>query len=132
MRLTRESLSVNAPMRSFSAVFTDTGDDVQNMSGESAGLRLVGVEEPVFDRSCFIKQMGIGVNKTPELERRIQALVSSGEEEISCQEGTERLRSWKNKIKYNNSGLWPKAEAQLKELDVYKRQLYRLAGRYVS
>ena len=131
VRLTRESLSVNAPMRSFSAVFTDTGDDVQNMSGESAGLRLVGVEEPVFDRSCFIKQMGIGVNKTPELERRIQALVSSGEEEISCQEGTERLRSWKNKIKYNNSGLWPKAEAQLKELEgklERQRELNRESG----
>lgn len=116
VRLMRQSLSSNAPMRSFSAIFTDTGDAVQNISGESAGLRLVGVEEPVFERSCFIKQMGIGVNKTPELEKRIQSLISSGEEETSCQEGTQRLRGWKNKIKYNNSGLLPKAESRLKEL----------------
>lgn len=116
VRVTRESVNASAPMRKFSAVFADTGDEIENITGESAGLRLIGVEQQVFERSCFVRQTGLGFGQSAELERRIQMLMNSGDEETAYSEADQRLREWMRKIKYNNSGELPRAEARLAEL----------------
>lgn len=117
VRLTRETVVPTAPLRKFSAVFTDMGDPVSNISGESAGQRLIGVEESVFVRSCFIGQRTIDINQSPELERRIAQLVTTGDETTSYTEAETRLRQWKNQIKYNRSGELPRVEERIAELE---------------
>ena len=63
-------------------------------------------QREVFLRSAFIGQNALAVDQDAELERRIAALISTGEEDTSYSESYERLK------------------------DVYKRQLllYRSSG----
>ena len=44
---------------------------------------LTGVTKDVFRRSAFIEQGNVGVKGSPELEKRIAAIVSTGEEQTS-------------------------------------------------
>ena len=68
----------NTPFGAFSAVYSDTGEPVPGLTGENCGETLLGVGREVFQRSAFVGQSGLGVDASPELERRIAALVSSG------------------------------------------------------
>ena len=67
-------------MGAFQAVYADTGEPVEGMTGDNCGELLTGVGREVFERSAFLRQSGIAVGQTPELERRIAALVTTGEE----------------------------------------------------
>ena len=73
----------SAPMRGFSAVYTGTDIPVPGLTATDAGEQLTGVSAEVFQRSAFIGQGGLVVTGTPELERRISAIVTSGEEASS-------------------------------------------------
>ena len=73
----------SAPMRAFSAVYTGTDIPVPGLTANDAGEQLTGVSAEVFQRSAFIGQGGLVVTGTPELERRISAIVTSGEEASS-------------------------------------------------
>lgn len=107
----------NTPFGAFSAVYADTGDAVPGLTGENCGETLLGVSREVFERSAFIGQGGAAIGANSELERRIAALVSSGEEEVSYS-GTEgRLREWLRRRKHNKTGLIPKLENELSVLD---------------
>ena len=81
-----------APMKKFIAVYTGTNQRVDFLNGENAGEMLTGVSEQVFERTAFIKQSQLHVNQTAELERRIAALVSTGEEHSSFTESVGKLR----------------------------------------
>ena len=51
----------------------------------------------------------LSVTAAPELEKRIAALVSSGEEDVSFSQVQGRLQEWRNRRKVNRSvGLIPK------------------------
>lgn len=56
------------------------------------------------------------MGQTPELERRIAALVTTGEE-VSFSQTEGRLREWLRRRKYNNSGLIPKLERELQQVE---------------
>ena len=71
------------PFGAFTAVYTGTEDPVPGMTGDNCGELLTGVSRDVFERSAFIGQNGMGVTSTPELEKRVAALVSSGLEDVS-------------------------------------------------
>jgi uncharacterized coiled-coil protein SlyX len=101
------------PMKDFSAHYTGTSQVYAALSPETAGETLTGVSEAVFERSAFIAQCGIKVCQTPELEKRISALVSTGDETISYSEADERLRSWLRKRRHNKSGTIPAQESRL-------------------
>jgi len=103
------------PMRDFAAVFTGTGEAVPGLTSENAGEMLTGVGKSVFERTAFIRQDGVRVGQTPELERRIAALVSSGEETVSFTEADGTLRAWQRKLRYNRSGSIPALQAKLLE-----------------
>ena len=74
----------NAPFGAFSAVYTGTEEPVPGLTADNCGALLTGVGREVFERSAFIGSGGhLTVTAAPELEKRIAALVSSGEEEVS-------------------------------------------------
>lgn len=115
LELRRTSRS-GVPMGDFSAYDRKTGLPVTDLTGETVGEILTGVSREVFDRSVFLKQTGLAVSRSQELERRITALVSSGEEDVSWSEADERLRTWQRKRRYRQTGLLPDLEAEEAEL----------------
>lgn len=106
----------NTPFGAFSAVYTGTQEPVPGLSAESCGELLTGVGREVYERSAFIGQNSIAISSTPELERRIAALASSGEEDVSFSQAQGRLREWLNRRRVNKTvGLIPKLERELDE-----------------
>ena len=105
----------NAPMQDFKAVYTGTAKEVEGLTGKNAGEQLTGVTKEVFRRSAFIEQGTVTVTGGPELEKRINAIVSTGEEETSFSEADERLRTWLRKRRSNRNGELPEIEAKLDE-----------------
>ena len=65
-------------MREFSAVYSGTNIPVEGMTGLNAGQMLTGVGREVFRRSAFVEQGAVAVSGSPELEKRISAIVSTG------------------------------------------------------
>ncbi|UOO38063.1 AAA family ATPase [Oscillospiraceae bacterium CM] len=105
------------PMKDFSAVFTGTNEPFPGLFPDTAGETLTGVGEAVFERSAFISQAGMRIGQTPELEKRISALVTTGDETDSFSESDERLRQWLRKRRFNKSGTIPALEEKISALD---------------
>lgn len=95
--ITRKTTAKNAPMRSFEAHYTGTGLPVPELTGADAGQLLTGVPREVFERSAYIRQGDIPVTGSPELEKRISALVFAGDEDTSYSDADEVLRAWLRK-----------------------------------
>lgn len=95
--LTRKTPAKNAPMRGFEARYTGTDLPVPDLTGADAGQALTGVPREVFERSAYIRQGDIPVTGSPELEKRISALVFSGDEDTSFSDADEALRTWLRK-----------------------------------
>ena len=123
--LTRSTRAKNAPMREFSACYTGTNTPVEGMNGSNAGEMLTGVSRDVFRRSAFIGQGAVAVTGSPELEKRISAIVSTGEEHSSYSEAAERLRAWQRKRRFNRRGMLPELEARM---DDAQRRLSDMSG----
>lgn len=104
------------PMKDFSAVYTNTGVPYEGISPETAGETLFGVSEAVYERSAFISQSALKIGQTPDLEKRIAALVTTGDESTSYSEADERLRLWLRKRRFNKSGTIPALEEKLSEI----------------
>lgn len=113
--VTRRTRGKNAPMQDFSAVYTGTNVPVKGLNGSNAGELLTGVSKDVFRRSAFIAQGAVGVTGSPELEKRISAIVTTGEEACSYSEADERLRAWQRRRRYNRKGLLPELEGRMDE-----------------
>ena len=113
--ITRSTRQKNAPMREFSATYTGSSVPVEGLNGSNAGEMLTGVSKDVFRRSAFVEQGTVAVTGSPELEKRISAIVSTGEEQTSYSEADERLRQWQRKRRYNRRGMLPELEAKMDE-----------------
>ncbi len=103
----------NAPMQAFSATYTGTDDPVPYLTADNAGETLTGVQREVFERSAFIRQAGMAVQADAALEKRISAIVSSGEEGVSYSETDKRLRQWQRHRKPGAHGAAAETEQQL-------------------
>lgn len=114
--LSRYTKTPSAPMREFSAVYTGTAEPVPGLTGADAGLQLTGVTREVFERSAFAGQGALGVRQSDELEKRIAAIVTSGEEGASSSQAVERLRAWQRKRKFRKSGKIPELESEAEAL----------------
>ena len=112
-----------APLRGFSAVYTGTDIPVPGLTAADAGEQLTGVSAEVFARSAFIGQGGLVVTGTPELERRISAIVTSGEEASSYTEADAQLRAWLRRRRSGRHGALPELEGRITEVE---EQLHRL------
>ena len=104
------------PMQAFSA--TETGSDVPvgGIVSDNAGEVLTGVPREVFERSAFIRQSGLAVTADPELEKRINAIVSTGDEEISYTQTNDRLKKWRNRRRNGKRGALPELESEMESV----------------
>ena len=117
--ITRTTKTASAPMLEFSAVYTGTSVSVEGLNGNNAGEMLTGVSRDVFRRSAFVEQGKVAVTHSAELEKRISAIVSSGDEDCSFTEADGRLRQWQRKRRFNRHGRLPELEDELS----HKKQL---------
>lgn len=114
--ITRTS-TARAPLGVFSAVYTDSGLPVEGMTGANCGEMLLGVPKSVYQRSAFVRQAGLGLTADADLEARLSALVTTGDEAISFAAADKRLLAWQNRVRHNKTGLIPDAERELATVD---------------
>lgn len=117
LTLFRTTRRQTAPMGDFQALYTGTADPVPGLTGANCGETLLGVSREVYARSAFIRQGGVAVSQDPGLERRIAALITSGEEDTSYSEVVEVLKKQLNRRRHNKTGQLPALEAELQETE---------------
>lgn len=123
----------NAPFGGFSAVYSDTQQPVPGLTGDNCGRTLLGVGREVWERSAFVGQAPtLAIDGTPELEKRIAALFSSGQEDVSYSDTRETLGKWLRRRKHNKSGLIPQLEEELAGLDATLVKLSDAHSRYAK
>lgn len=116
--LIRRYTKGQTPMGAFEAVFADSGSPVPGLTADNLGDVLIGVSRSVFERSAFLGQAALPVSQTPELEKRLSALVSSGEEDVSATQVRDTLSEWQRKRQYRSKGAIPTLEARRSELSL--------------
>ncbi len=126
--LLRETRRAAAPMGEFSCAYTGTATPVAGITAQNAGEMLLGVPREVFERSAFIGQNALAVQQDAELERRIAALITTGEEDTSYSEAYERLKKQLNRRRHNKTGLIPALEREIDLLHGTLRELDSLNG----
>ena len=114
----RRTSNKSGPMQGFEAVYTASGDPVPGLTAANAGQTLLGAGRDVFVRSALVGQNGTAVTAAPELERRIAALATSGQEDVSFSATERTLKDWKNRRRLNRSnGLIPELERELGQVE---------------
>ena len=109
------------PFGEFKAYETHTGIEVPELNGANCGQKLLGVERPVFSRAGFIRLQDMPVTQDDALRRRLNSLVTTGDENSAGDRLGQKLRELKNKCRSNRAnGLIPQAEY---ERDDLKNQL---------
>ena len=125
--LRRDTARANSPMGRFSAVYTGTGDEISGLSAADCGETLLGVPREVYERSAFIRQSGLAVDSDAELERRIAALITTGEEGTSYTEAAAALRKQLNARKSNSrNGQIPVLEREIESDEAVLAELRTL------
>ena len=100
----------------FLAYETATGLEIPELNGANCGSMLLGVERSVFTRAGFLKLTDLPVTQDEALRRRLNNLVTTGDESGAGDKLQQALKDLKNKCRYNRSGLLPQAEAQREHL----------------
>ena len=111
------------PMGQFRAFETETGMDIPELTGENCGQVLLGVEKSVFTRAGFLRLTDMPVTQDEALKRRLNALVTTGDESGAVDILMQKLKELKNRCRHNKTGEIPKAEAQR---DALENKLYQL------
>ena len=120
--LRRSTTAANAPMKQFSAVYTGSARSYP-LTGESCGETLLGISRQVFARSAFISQGAVKIDNSPELEKRISAIVSTGSEETSLTDADERLKAWLRERNAPRTGMNSKLTAALEDTEMRLRSI---------
>ena len=100
------------PLGEFQAYETDSGLPVTELTASNCGAMLLGVEQSVFRRAGFIRHADLPVTQDEALRRRLNALVTTGDDSGAADRLAEELKILKNRCRYNRSGLLPQAEAE--------------------
>ena len=121
----------------FRAYETETGLDIPELTAENCGQMLLGVERSVFRRTGFIRLSDLPVSGDDALRRRLNALVTTGDESGDGPRLEQGLKELKNRCRYNRSGLLPQAEQEretlrdmlqeLESLGIQQEKLSRLS-----
>ena len=110
--------SKRTPLGEFKAYETDSGLTVPELSATNCGEVLLGVEKSVFLRSGFIRLADLPVTADDALRRRLNALVTTGDDSGEADALGQKLKDLKNKCRSNRTnGLIPQAEAEKAELE---------------
>jgi len=110
------SSTARAPFGEFRAYETDTGLAVPELDGTNCGKMLLGVERSVFTRAGFIRHTDMPVSADDALRRRLNDLVTTGDESGDGDRLGSTLKDLKNKCRFNNTGLLPQAETERAQL----------------
>ncbi|OUQ24136.1 hypothetical protein B5E80_07600 [Flavonifractor sp. An135] len=108
----------NTPFGRCEVLDTASGEVLPGFTADNVGEMLLGVSREVFERSAFVGQGATAVDSAPALEKRIAALISSGEEDVSYSQVERQLKDWLNRRKHNKTGLIPRLEEELTGLDL--------------
>ena len=129
------STARRVPLGEFKAYETKSGLPVPELTAANCGQMLLGVEQSVFRRAGFIRHADLPVTQDEALRRRLNALVTSGDESGACDRLAANLRDLKNRCRYNRSGLIPQTEAErdalratITELDTLDAQSKKLSS----
>ena len=101
----------------FSAYETATGIPVEELNSTNCGQMLLGVERSVFTRAGFLKLTDLPVTQDDALRRRLNNLVTTGDETGAGDKLASTLKDLKNRCRYNRTGLLPQTEAQKQQLE---------------
>ena len=104
------------PMGDFLAWETQTGLTVRELTADNCGLVLLGVEKSVFLRTGFLRFSDLPVKADESLRRRLNALVTTGDESGSAELLGTKLRDLKNRCRHNHTGLIPECQTQIRQL----------------
>ncbi len=123
--------NARTPMGVFRAYETKTGLDVEELTASNCGQMLLGVERSVFSRAGFIRLTDLPVEQDDALRRRLNNLVTTGDESGTADKLGQTLRDLKNKCRSNKAnGLIPEAEARRDSLRQKLTELQGLQTRY--
>ncbi len=114
------------PMGEFRAYETATGIEVPELNAANCGQMLLGVERSVFVRAGFLKLSDLPVTQDDSLRRRLNNLVTTGDESGAGDKLASRLKDLKNKCRHNQTGLLPQAERERDTLLTQIDDLYAL------
>lgn len=118
------SSNARIPMGVFRAYETDTGLDIPELTAANCGQMLLGVERNVFTRAGFLRLADMPVTQDDALRRRLNNLVTTGDESGDADKLGQTLKDLKNKCRSNKAnGLLPEAESQREQL---RNQLWDL------
>lgn len=106
------STARRVPLGEFQAYETASGLPVPELTAANCGQMLLGVEQSVFRRAGFIRHGDLPVTQDEALRRRLNALVTTGDESGAFDRLAANLRDLKNRCRYNRSGLIPQTEAE--------------------
>ena len=111
----------------FRAYETASGLEIPELTADNCGQMLLGVEKSVFTRAGFLKLTDLPVTEDKALWRRLNALVTTGDESGAADALGEKLQQLRNRCRANRAnGLIPQALAQQEELAGKLQQLQLL------
>ena len=106
------------PMGEFRAYETESGLPVAELTGANCGQMLLGIEKSVFLRAGFLRLTDLPVTEDEALRRRLNALVTTGDESGTGDLLAQKLKDLKNKCRSNRvNGLIPQAEMEKAALE---------------
>lgn len=112
------------PFGGFEAVYTASGDPVPGLTAANAGEQLTGAGRDVYLRSAFVGQGGAAIGASGELEARISALATSGQEDVAYSAVERTLKDWRNRRRANRAnGLIPQLEEEHSRVDGALREM---------
>lgn len=107
----------------FKAYETATGLPVPELTAANCGEVLLGVEKSVFARAGFLRLTDLPVTQDESLRRRLNALVTTGDESGAGDKLSQKLKELKNNCRFNRTGRLPQAQTQRDELEWKLREL---------
>ena len=118
------------PFGDFRAYETGSGLPVAELTADNCGQLLLGVEKSVYTRTGFIRLSDMPVTQDEALRRRLNELVTTGDESGQSDDLAQKLRDLKNKVRSNRSnGLIPQALSEKTDLQGKLQQLDALQER---
>ena len=118
------------PMGDFLAWETQTGVTVRELTGENCGQQLLGVEKSVFLRTGFLRFSDLPVRQDEELRRRLNNLVTTGDESGEGELLGEKLVELRNRCQRNQTGLIPQCRTELRQIQEQLWECQRLHSRH--
>lgn len=128
LTLSRRTQRPDAPLGVFSCTYSGTDTPVPGLDAARCGETLLGVPQSVYQRCAFIPSGSLAIDADADLERRINALISTGDEKISFSQVESRLKKQLRQRKYNRSGSIPLLETEIAGLRAAQQEAQTLTG----